>query len=982
MAVFFSPIVNPASWTFSHELMEIPEGFRYSGYEVRGLRCIIGAPASILAPFQSVLKKYSVGSVHFIELQMIPFLESELVQSLVGGVPTCYISFSDNSGFSSLEDNSHLNGNDVLRTADSVTIGMVFQDRVVRDPHYWTQLMLDGLTTEGISTIDWSPFNSAVDSAISGNDAPVILLDAQGSPMQSANVSIVYSLTTGEQVYDLIMIPVDEGNLQNTVSRMSLSISNLWSTASTFTLRGTVPAAQRQRFQFSSLENQSNSAEEITITQGVRHIQMVDLHEWFASQFVTGSSLGRFSRGNMIKTFINGPEFFDDLFRELHTANAADCGFHHVGYLIMHDEILTKLKDSDSSDLKLMLKDVMQRISDGGGKVRLLPAQFIHLSPGAPIDDTAVALMLIIFLSLSGFMILTAFDVELFDVDFSKIDVVGLALVIALLFSSMFIPFLAPKILVDSDGLVTFEFNKDVRDFAEGLTNGRAIIAPYPANNDDNPDTMTNWLIDLGLSFINQFGIYHQKYSIVKNMSGYIGYCGGIDLNTDRLDDEHHMASNPYHDTHLRIEGPAVIDIAQTFQERWEHEDSSTSGSPDIAFPVPGITPVGTPGEQIVQFGRTYFEAADSARALPFAPNGDRTILDTIINAINQAKEYIYIEDQYFTPPQEYRTVLLNKVANREIKKLVIVVPDKADQPFGDIEKQGFIDELATAQSTLLPGETVPPSILHIGFPRRNYHLPTNSMRASSGKCTLEANLAKNATSMIEEEVVLGKGPRLPEVPFYMAIEGEIIYAYKLKETSPNAAAAKSAKTARKTTRTYCVLRGDDLLDIGTKRKEHKKGAAVSVLEYKPIYVHSKTMIVDDMFLCQGSANVNQRGHYHDGEANIFSIPQNLKNGLNNPVRDLRIKLWADMLNLPRDMAGGILRDPIAAAELFNRTPQQGNRVVNLVGRPPMMVFGPTPGTSVFKMILLSLGTIATLPDLTYDKFYKTVVDPASGLKS
>ena len=982
MPVFFSPIVNPASWSFSHELMEIPEGFRYGGYKVRALRCTIGASANVLAPFQSVLKKSSSGSTHFIELQMLPFLEPELVKSLSGGVPTCYFSFTDNSGFASLDGNSHMAGNNVLRSADSVAIAMMFQDRVVYDPHYWAKLMLDSLTNEDIGTAEWAPFNTAVDGAFSGNDAPVILLDAQGKHMESANVDVVYSLPGGEQVYELSMIAGDEGNLQQTVSRMGLPITDLWSTAGSFTLRPTASEIERQRWQFSSLENQINGAGEITVTQEARHIQMVDLHDWFAPQFASGSPLSRFSRGNMLKTFVNGHEFFDNFFRELYTANGPDYGLHHVGYLIMHDKELTQLKDGDPSDLKLMLKNAMQRISDGNGKVRLLPAQFIQLNPGARMDTTTFALTFILFLTLNGFLVLNDFDVELFSIDFSKVDAVGLAVVVSLIFSSLLIPLLAPNILIDSDGLLTFEMNKGVRDFTEGLANGRAIISPFPANIDDNPDAQTNWLLDIGYSFDNQFGIYHQKYSIIKNPYGHIGYCGGIDLNTNRLDDEHHMADEPYHDTHLRIEGPAVTDIAQTFHERWAHEDGTSLGSADVAFPVPSAGSLGTPGEQIVQFGRTYFQAADSSRALPFATNGDRSILNTILNAINQAKEYIYIEDQYFTPPDEYKTVLLNKVANREIKKLIIVVPDNADQPFGDIEKQGLIEDLATAQNTLLPGETSPPSILHIGFPRRNYHLPDNSMRASSGKCILKTDLPKNSTSMVEELIVLGKGPRLPGVPFYMAIEGEIIYAYKLKETSPSEDAAEDATTARQTQRTYCVLRGDDLPDMGTERKEHKAGAAVSVLEYKSIYVHSKTMIVDDIFLCQGSANINQRGHYHDGEANIFSIPQNLKNGRENPVRDLRLRLWAEMLNLPREMAAGILRDPIAAAELFNRTPQQGNRLVNLVGRSPMMVLGPTAGTDILPMILTSLGTIATLPDLTYEKFYKTVVDPASGLKS
>ena len=55
--------------------------------------------------------------------------------------------------------------------------------------------------------------------------------------------------------------------------------------------------------------------------------------------------------------------------------------------------------------------------------------------------------------------------------------------------------------------------------------------------------------------------------------------------------------------------------------------------------------------------------------------------------------------------------------------------------------------------------------------------------------------------------------------------------------------------------------------------RSHKKGAPVTHSHVASIYVHAKTMVVDDVFVSIGSANVNRRGFCHDGEINAFAIP-------------------------------------------------------------------------------------------------------------
>ena len=58
-------------------------------------------------------------------------------------------------------------------------------------------------------------------------------------------------------------------------------------------------------------------------------------------------------------------------------------------------------------------------------------------------------------------------------------------------------------------------------------------------------------------------------------------------------------------------------------------------------------------------------------------------------------------------------------------------------------------------------------------------------------------------------------------------------------------------------------------------------------------------MMIDDIFVSIGSANLNRRGFFHDGELNVFAIPEALRSAPDNPARALRTALWAEQLGLP-----------------------------------------------------------------------------------
>jgi phosphatidylserine/phosphatidylglycerophosphate/cardiolipin synthase-like enzyme len=62
-------------------------------------------------------------------------------------------------------------------------------------------------------------------------------------------------------------------------------------------------------------------------------------------------------------------------------------------------------------------------------------------------------------------------------------------------------------------------------------------------------------------------------------------------------------------------------------------------------------------------------------------------------------------------------------------------------------------------------------------------------------------------------------------------------------------------------------------------------------IHYRPIYVHAKVAIIDDLWSTDGSANLNNRGMRNDAEINAAALDTRL-------ARGLRMLLWAEHLGL------------------------------------------------------------------------------------
>jgi hypothetical protein len=87
-----------------------------------------------------------------------------------------------------------------------------------------------------------------------------------------------------------------------------------------------------------------------------------------------------------------------------------------------------------------------------------------------------------------------------------------------------------------------------------------------------------------------------------------------------------------------------------------------------------------------------------------------------------------------------------------------------------------------------------------------------------------------------------------------------------------------------------------------------------------------------------GSANVNRRGFYHDGEIHLFTLPQSLRSMPGNPVKMLRRVLWATCSIFRRR------RRPLMRIRSRRRTcravPVPGNRFTDVDAIPSHILLG------------------------------------------
>lgn len=246
-----------------------------------------------------------------------------------------------------------------------------------------------------------------------------------------------------------------------------------------------------------------------------------------------------------------------------------------------------------------------------------------------------------------------------------------------------------------------FETDKvvEARDWLNALAPPPAV--PVPSTTASQPTGSCVCVFDDRLP--HHSSAHHQKMVVIKRQGRLVAYVGGLDITHDRWDTLAHDQSvlrrergvysgfEGWIDACSRLEGPAAQDVAATFSSRWNSKKPTCVDlddtvlnfkSPPFArnvMPLKSFTTTShspsndddTSTTCHVQIVRT-FSPHNPGLYPEFAPKGELTLLHSRVKAIRQARNFIYIEDQYFFLMPQLMDALV-EVLPRLLRVIVVI---------------------------------------------------------------------------------------------------------------------------------------------------------------------------------------------------------------------------------------------------------------------------------------------------------------------
>ncbi|KAG2292129.1 hypothetical protein Bca4012_008122 [Brassica carinata] len=293
--------------------------------------------------------------------------------------------------------------------------------------------------------------------------------------------------------------------------------------------------------------------------------------------------------------------------------------------------------------------------------------------------------------------------------------------------------------LLKQDGLMATH-DEETENFFQG-TDVNCVLCPR--NPDDGGSIVQNLQVSTMFT-------HHQKIVVADSeMPGgssrtksrrIVSFIGGLDLCDGRYDtpfhslfrtldtvhhDDFHQPNfpgaaitkggprEPWHDIHCRLEGAIAWDVLYNFEQRWNRQ-----GGKDILVKIRDLDDIIIPPSPVLfsedhdSWNVQLFRSIDggAAAAFPDSPEAaaeaglvsgkdniiDRSIQDAYIHAIRRAKDFIYIENQYFLGssfawsadgikpeeinalhliPKELSLKIVSKIKAGERFKVYVVVP-------------------------------------------------------------------------------------------------------------------------------------------------------------------------------------------------------------------------------------------------------------------------------------------------------------------
>ncbi|AUC81012.1 cardiolipin synthase [Lacinutrix sp. Bg11-31] len=196
---------------------------------------------------------------------------------------------------------------------------------------------------------------------------------------------------------------------------------------------------------------------------------------------------------------------------------------------------------------------------------------------------------------------------------------------------------------------------------------------------------MKNKLIESGVQFYSFMPVLFPKFTGRMNyrnhrkiavIDGAIGYLGGINISDSYVNKPE--KETYWRDTHLRIEGGAIVTLQAQFFINWEFVSESK-----------------------VKITRDYFpnESCNDNVAVQIAASGPDTdwanIMDVMFSAITSADDYIYLTTPYFIPNDEF--IMALQIASLSGIEVKLLIPDESDSWIAKHATNSYLERLFKA---------------------------------------------------------------------------------------------------------------------------------------------------------------------------------------------------------------------------------------------------------------------------------------------
>ncbi|MGU7775513.1 phospholipase D-like domain-containing protein [Burkholderia sp. MR1-5-21] len=371
---------------------------------------------------------------------------------------------------------------------------------------------------------------------------------------------------------------------------------------------------------------------------------------------------------------------------------------------------------------------------------------------------------------------------------------------------------------------------KDKPQGGMGPTNERALMTAYPTHH------QKPILIDYN---------YNQGSKAVGYVMGLNSVTDYWDRSAHEIDDPHREAlasgklkeerkheeatqgnpgtngyvhGRPYQDYACRVFGPALKRLHENFVRDWNHYAPDEYGVREVSGIPANIQKVSTDPNHAVQIVRTH------------PRDEEKTIKELYFHASSWARNYIYIENQYFFYPAFARQLKETRKGHWKewvprsgkpssemgILYLFIVIPHPEDD--GMIPRTyDMLTELGASDPTA-----------------NNPAMADQGKYVAANRVSQDYPDAKTVTYTLDTP------------------DGPITSEYKVLDhpSVQELASTYGIKVSVARLRASGQIRSRDMA-------------------YREIYIHSKLMIIDDVFITVGSANLNQRSMSSDSEINI-----------------------------------------------------------------------------------------------------------------